>query len=71
MNLPTSRYGADYDLDRNSDLRITIYGSYYPSSEMQFLIEQRDFLRSLGFTKANLVVDYPGLTDKPLKKINC
>ena len=42
-------------------ITITIYGSYYPQSEKDFLIEQRDFLRDKGYENTNIVDDYPDL----------
>ena len=39
-------------------LTITIYGSYYPESELEFLATQRNFLRNNGYLKTNLVTDY-------------
>ena len=40
-------------------LRITLYGSYYPNSEKHLLEKQRDTLRSVGYPMTNLVSDYP------------
>jgi len=40
-------------------LNITLYGSYSPDSEKQFLFRQRDFLRKKGYTKTYIVTDYP------------
>lgn len=47
-------------------LRITIYGSYQPPSELDFLEKQRDFLIKNGYKKTKLVIEYhkqyPSLT---------
>ena len=51
------RYAEEYGVLKNV-LTITIYGSYYPDSEKQFLVRQRNFLRKAGYTKTKLVVDY-------------
>lgn len=40
-------------------LSITIYGSYYPEPEKDFLKNQRDYLISKGYSEASLVEDYP------------
>jgi len=55
-------------------LNITIYGSYFPEEEKQFLIDQRDYLRDKGFKKTYIVEDYPdpSHSSKPLdKSIRC
>ena len=41
-------------------MSITLYGSYYPPSEMSFLKRQRDFLRNEGYALACLVKDGDG-----------
>ena len=47
-------------------LRIAIYGSYYPSGELEFLKRQRDYLISNGYVNTNIVKDfhdqYPSVT---------
>src|SRR3990172_6145467 len=40
-------------------LNITVYGSYFPKSEKQFLINQADFLRKKGYTNTFIVDEYP------------
>ena len=54
-------------------LVITIYGSYYPESEKEFLIKQRNFLRESGYSRTNLVIDYPNEANRnPLEiSIDC
>lgn len=53
-------------------LRITIYGSYYPDSEITFLESQRDFLIKNGYTDTKLVKEYheqyPSLTPLEVSK---
>ena len=53
-------------------LRITIYGSYQPESELAFLESQRDFLIQKGYTDTNLVKEYheefPSLTPLEVSK---
>jgi len=53
-------------------LRITIYGSYYPASELSFLESQRNFLIQNGYTDTSLVKDYhvqhPSLTPLEVSK---
>lgn len=39
-------------------LAITIYGSYYPESELEFLERQRNFLIQNGYTNTKLVKEY-------------
>jgi len=39
-------------------MTMTIYGSYYPQSEKDFLISQRNFLRDKGYVNTNIVDDY-------------
>ena len=47
-------------------LRIAIYGSYYPSGELEFLKRQRDYLISNGYVSTNIVKEFhdqcPSLT---------
>lgn len=55
-------------------LNITIYGSYFPNTEKTFLEEQRNYLRTRGFVKTNIVDDFDDLDSNstPLEKsIRC
>lgn len=45
-------------------LTITIYGSYQPNSEKEFLIRQKKFLRNEKFAKTSLVIDFPNPSKK-------
>ena len=51
-------------------LVITIYGPYYPESEKEFLIKQRDFLRESDYTRTNLVIDYPNEANRNALEIS-
>lgn len=64
VNSMSNRWpGDDHQLRRFMEvaeqLRITLYGSYYPDSERRLLERQRDTLRSAGYPMTNLVSDYP------------
>lgn len=64
VNVMSSRWPVDDRPLRKfmkvaEQLRITIYGSYYPDSERHLLERQRDTLRSAGYPMTNLVSDYP------------
>lgn len=55
-------------------MNITIYGSYFPDSEKELLIEQRNYLRDRGFVRTYIVDDYADPTQNldPLEKsIRC
>ena len=39
-------------------MTITLYGSYYPKSELAFLKRQKEYLISQGYVKTQLVMDY-------------
>lgn len=53
-------------------LRITIYGSYQPNSELKFLERQQNFLKKHGYTDTKLVKEYheeyPSLTPLEVSK---
>ena len=51
-------------------LVITIYGPYYPESEKEFLIKQRDFLRESDYMRTNLVIDYPNEANRNALEIS-
>ena len=53
------KHRINQDIDPIKEkLRITIYGSYYPDSELTFLETQRDFLIQNGYKNTKLVKEY-------------
>ena len=52
------KHSTNRDVELKEKLRITVYGSYYPSSELKFLEVQRDFLIQNGYKNTKLVKDY-------------
>jgi hypothetical protein len=53
-------------LELKASLEITIYGSYYPDSEMELLISLKDSLIADGYTKTVIVKDRQGSNDLAL-----
>ena len=59
MNTHRKDIGSSESLQKVLNKRITIYGAYFPKTELQRLKDLRKFLKKKGLKRVFLVMNYP------------